>query len=217
MLYLGHRSFKIPHRNIEQQINARESGNMQKQRQKMGTVKIIGGKWKTRKVLFRDSPGLRPTLARTRETLFNWLRPYILDSHCLDLFAGSGALGFEALSQGASFLTCVDNNLTSINDITKQAALFETGITAVHGDSVAFLRGTSEAFDIIFIDPPYSQEKLFDDVLSIITKKNLAGKFLYIETSDIRYLNEIENKFPLKIHRTSKSGQSHFSIVIPKI
>ena len=105
-------------------------------------LRIVGGKWKGRKLTFPKNQDLRPTLSRTRETLFNWLRPSILNSSCLDLFAGSGALGFEAMSQGASTLTFVEKDRDAFQNIQKQAVLLEAKITSFHVDAIEFLELT---------------------------------------------------------------------------
>ena len=133
---------------------------MSKKTNKRNHLKIIGGKWKGRKVTFTDASGLRPTLTRTRETLFNWLRPYITDSTVLDLFAGSGSLGFEAISHGAINLTFVEIDRSTLQHLKSQTALFDQNITAIKGDAINFLNQTNKTFDIIFLDPPYKENKL---------------------------------------------------------
>ena len=126
---------------------------MSKKTNKRNHLKIIGGKWKGRKVTFTDASGLRPTLTRTRETLFNWLRPYITDSKVLDLFAGSGSLGFEAISQGAINLTLVELDRSTLQHLKSQTALFDPNIAVIQGDAIQFLNQTKKTFDIIFLDP----------------------------------------------------------------
>lgn len=169
-------------------------------------LRIVGGKWKGRKLTFPSNQNLRPTLSRTRETLFNWLRPSILNSSCLDLFAGSGALGFEAMSQGASTLTCVEKDRDAFQNIKKQAVLLEAKITSFHGDAIEFLELTDENFDIAFLDPPYSQPYLIENALSVILKKNLIKHFLYIEVLNLGQLKELETKFSIRLLKSSKNG-----------
>lgn len=119
-------------------------------------LRIIGGQWRSRVITFDDLPGLRPTPQRVRETLFNWLQPTILASRCLDLFAGSGALGFEAASRGAKAVTQVENNLQAYRSLTANAkALNAMQITLVHQDAMAFLAGAAEPYDLVFLDPPF--------------------------------------------------------------
>ena len=169
-------------------------------------LRIVGGKWKGRKLTFPNNQDLRPTLSRTRETLFNWLRPSILNSSCLDLFAGSGALGFEAMSQGASTLTFVEKDRDAFQNIQKQAVLLEAEITSFHGDAIEFLELTDENFDIAFLDPPYSQPHLIENALSVILKKNLIKHFLYIEVLSLGQLKELETKFFIRLLKSSKNG-----------
>ncbi|UPW19064.1 16S rRNA (guanine(966)-N(2))-methyltransferase RsmD [Agarivorans sp. TSD2052] len=124
-----------------------------------GQVRIIAGQWRGRKLKVLNSEGLRPTTDRVKETVFNWLSPYLHNSHCLDLFAGSGSLGFEALSRFASFTTFIEKdalatkqlkaNLQLLNVSSEQANLVNT-------DALQWLKQRpSEAYDIVFIDPPF--------------------------------------------------------------
>lgn len=122
-----------------------------------GRIRIIGGKWRGKRLMVPNVAALRPTPDRIRETIFNWLSPYLLQAHCLDLFAGSGVLGLEALSRGAASATLVDSDSKVIH------ALHET-ITALHANDVATVyqavlpQGLSvhaKPFNIVFIDPPY--------------------------------------------------------------
>lgn len=89
-----------------------------------GKVRIISGKWRSRNVIFPEVPDLRPTASRIRETIFNWLLTYIVGANCLDLFAGSGALGFEALSRGAAHVTFIDRSNQVINALKKKCSYF---------------------------------------------------------------------------------------------
>ncbi len=179
---------------------------MRKKTNNRNHLKITGGKWKGQKVTFRNVPDLRPTLSRTRETLFNWLRPYVTNSVCLDLFAGSGSLGFEAMSQGASFLTFVDSDRRTVQHLKSQVALFDSSIGTLHGDAVKFLKQTNETFDIAFLDPPYAQPDLIDDALTVMIQKCLISQFLYIETLSLNHLQNLEKKFPIKLIKSSKNG-----------
>lgn len=119
-------------------------------------LRIIAGKWRGRKLTFPDVEGLRPTPDRVRETVFNWLQPYLGFSHCLDLFAGSGALGFEAASRGAEHVVMVESNMQATQQLRQHCDM----LVAEHCDVEAktaqqFLTANSEQFDIVFIDPPY--------------------------------------------------------------
>ncbi len=120
-------------------------------------MRIIGGDWRSRCITFIDAPGLRPTPVRVRETLFNWLRDDIIASRCLDLYAGSGALGFEAASRGAKSVTQVENNALACRALKENAiALAAEQVKIVQSDVMRYLAGEAETFDVIFIDPPFA-------------------------------------------------------------
>jgi len=121
-------------------------------------VRIIGGKWRGRKLVFPDRPDLRPTLGRVRETLFNWLGADIDGSRCLDLFAGSGALGFEALSRSAASVVFVDTDRRAVRCLKDNAARLEAGerVTIVAGRAERILRQAADPFEVIFVDPPFA-------------------------------------------------------------
>ena len=123
-----------------------------------GELRIIGGDWRSRKLTFPDSGGVRPTPARTRETLFNWLNFHLAGARCLDLFAGSGALGLEALSRGADDCVFVDHTPVLVHALNHNLALLQAKSARVVGKDIgAFLAGPGEGFDIVFIDPPFRQ------------------------------------------------------------
>lgn len=120
-------------------------------------VRIIGGKFRGRKIDFPQAQGLRPTPDRVRETLFNWLMHDIRGVRCLDAFAGSGALGFEALSRGAAHVTLVEQNRLVFNHLLTVSRSFNAPeLSVIHGDALAFLSTTRETFDLIFLDPPFA-------------------------------------------------------------
>lgn len=128
---------------------------------KASQLRIIGGRWRGRKIVFTPLPGLRPTPDRLRETLFNWLMPSIQGARCLDLFAGSGALGFEALSRGASEVHFVEQDKATCRQLRDTAKQLETQDALVHcDDGLNFLQSCHERFDIIFLDPPFQQNLL---------------------------------------------------------
>lgn len=119
-------------------------------------VKIIGGQWRGTKLPIIMRPQLRPTASRTRETLFNWLNSTISGSSCLDLFAGSGALGFEAVSRGAYKATLIDNDADVAALLKEHAVRLDTSaIEIVCHDALQFLLQTQDQYDIIFLDPPF--------------------------------------------------------------
>lgn len=121
-----------------------------------GALRIIAGRWRGRRIMVPDLPGLRPTPDRVRETLFNWLQPVIAGARCLDLFAGSGALALEALSRGAAEVVAVERDRAAADRLRATAGQFGTdGLQVVCDDALAYLAGTPEPFDVVFLDPPF--------------------------------------------------------------
>lgn len=149
-------------------------------------LRIISGIWRSRIIEFDPVSGLRPTGDRIRETLFNWLAPHIPGARCLDLFSGSGALGFEAISRGASHCTLVDSNSTVTKKLNEQISLLQaTNIVVEQRDVLEFL-STSPAkpFDTVFIDPPFALELLTPTCNLLKNNQWLsADAFIYCEQS----------------------------------
>ncbi|RAP59336.1 16S rRNA (guanine(966)-N(2))-methyltransferase RsmD [Oleiagrimonas sp. MCCC 1A03011] len=128
-----------------------------------GQVRIIGGSLRGSVLRVADAPGLRPTPGRVRETLFNWLQPFIAGARCLDLFAGTGALGMEALSRGARAVTFVERDAAAARALQANLQRLNQDKGDVRGaDAFDYLRGTASPFDIVFLDPPFAQA-LWDD------------------------------------------------------
>ena len=150
---------------------------------KPGSVRIIGGRWRGTRLPVPDRPGLRPTSDRVRETLFNWLQPQLPGARVLDLFAGSGALGLEALSRGAASAQLVEADAQlALNLKALGGRLDATSQLDVHaGDALAWLRaGPEGAFDIAFIDPPFDAG-LWDPVLALLPARMAAQAWIYTE------------------------------------
>lgn len=125
------------------------------------TLRIIGGAWRGRKLRFPATAALRPTPDRVRETVFNWLGTHTLGSRCLDLFAGSGALGLEAVSRGAAHATFVERDICAARELRARLAEWGAADARVeHTDALAFLAGAASAFDIVFLDPPFDSDLL---------------------------------------------------------
>lgn len=151
----------------------------------MNTVRIIGGQWRRRVLRFPDSEGLRPTPDRVRETLFNWLGQDLAGRSCLDLFAGSGALGFEAASRGADKVVMVDNSPKVLAALEANARLLgaDGRLEIVRADAVKFassLRAAGLRFDVLFLDPPYKQGWL-DRLSALLPELLTADGALYVE------------------------------------
>lgn len=134
-------------------------------------LRIIGGEWRGRRLRFAGGAGLRPTADRNRETLFNWLQPHIAGSRCLDLFAGSGALGFEAASRGAGHVLLVERHRRTLAALQENIGLLaaDDRVTVHGGDALSLLAGgAAQPFDIIFLDPPF-QNALLEPALRGLT------------------------------------------------
>ena len=126
-----------------------------------GQVRIIAGQWRGRKLPVLALPGLRPTPDRLRETLFNWLMPMLPGAHCLDLFAGSGALGLEAASRGAASVLLIEQQAQSVTQLRNNIrTLNAPQLTVQQADALAFLQGPAQPFDLVFVDPPFQQNLL---------------------------------------------------------
>lgn len=155
-------------------------------------VRIIAGRWRGRWVEFDPHPQLRPSSDRLRETLFNWLQSFPPPKHCLDLFAGSGALGFEAASRGAVQVTLVDSNAAVCQRLREHVGLFKAdNIAVAQQDASEFLRqcqshdmGSAMHFDLVFIDPPFAAELQLDYLQQVIESQTLAANALIFLEAD---------------------------------
>lgn len=147
-----------------------------------GKYRIIGGQWRGRKVAIADAKGLRPTPDRVRETLFNWLAKAVRNAACLDLFAGSGALGVEALSRGARSVVFVEKNRLASTHLQDQLDVLGAEAEIVCADALVYLRGPVRKFDIVFLDPPYP-DKLLAPAMQALEDYGWLGKdaFVYAE------------------------------------
>ncbi len=147
-------------------------------------VRIIGGECRGRILQFPDAPGLRPTTDRVRETLFNWLQFDIPGARCLDLFAGSGVLGFEAASRGAGHVVLVEQSRRVFAMLEKNRATLNFGdrVDLVCKDALQWLVQNGEAFDIIFLDPPFGHAMLQSAIDALAVSPAVkSGTRLYIE------------------------------------
>ncbi|MFZ3390710.1 16S rRNA (guanine(966)-N(2))-methyltransferase [Buttiauxella gaviniae] len=172
-----------------------------------GQIRIIGGQWRGRKLPVPDSPGLRPTTDRVRETLFNWLAPTMVDATVLDCFAGSGALGLEALSRYASRATLLEMDRNVSQQLQKNlATLKATNGKVVNTNTLNFLAQPGEPHSIVFVDPPF-RKGLLEETLALLESNGwLANEALiYVES-------EVENGTPAvpgrwSLHREKVAGQ----------
>ncbi|WP_100637883.1 16S rRNA (guanine(966)-N(2))-methyltransferase RsmD [Marinobacter salexigens] len=173
-----------------------------------GELRIIGGDWRSRKLRFPDAGGVRPTPARTRETLFNWLSSHIAGSDCLDLFTGSGALGLEALSRGAGQATLVDNNTALATALRGNLRLLgsEAGTVVCANVDTYLSQRTRQPFDIVFMDPPFHQGWL-TKLLPLLDSQSWVkpGGWVYVEhESDLPTPATPAN---WQLHRQKTAGQ----------
>ncbi|MGA7800791.1 MAG: 16S rRNA (guanine(966)-N(2))-methyltransferase RsmD [Gammaproteobacteria bacterium] len=180
-------------------------------------LRIIGGDWRGRRLAFPPVTGLRPTPDRVRETLFNWLAPVICGARCLDLFAGSGALGLEAASRGAAEVVLVDSDrrvAAVLRDHVNR--LQATGVHVVLSDALAFLDGPGQPFDVVFLDPPFGQGLLAPCVARLAAGGWLAANsHLYLEAE--RALAEPPLPAGWEIVRSKAAGQVGYHLARPHV
>ena len=148
-----------------------------------GRFRIIAGQWRGRRFAIPDEADVRPTPDRVRETLFNWLAPVIAGARCLDLYAGSGALGLEALSRGAGRVVFVDRSRGALRQIGAHLETLQSnGGETVHMDAMKFLEGPATPFDIVFLDPSYRQGLIGPAMARLVERSWLApGAGVYLE------------------------------------
>ena len=172
-----------------------------------GQIRIIGGQWRGRKLPVSESPGLRPTTDRVRETLFNWLAPSIVDANCLDCFAGSGALGLEALSRYAANATLLEMERGVAQQLQKNlATLKASNAKVVNTNTLAFLAQAGAPHNIVFVDPPF-RKGLLEETLKLLENNGWLSDeaLIYIES-------EVENGLPpvpenWHVYREKVAGQ----------
>ena len=157
-------------------------------------LRIIGGEWRGRKLRFPDAPNLRPTPDRVRETVFNWLAADINGAQVLDLFAGSGALGFEALSRGAKHVTFIDSHKKVTHALKEHLALLQAKDKAevLSMDGEKFLKTDAKKFDLVFLDPPYHLDLMSKVVMLLEDNGWLSDNaLLYLEIERRQSLPEL--------------------------
>jgi len=194
-----------------------------------GKVRVIGGSWRGRSIKVADLPGLRPTADRTRETLFNCLGQRVDDLTCLDMFAGTGALGFEALSRGAKLVHMIEQSPKAIQLIKENyQSLSRDGalghLDLMRGDAIHQVTNLlDDSVDITFIDPPFSQEDLYSKALAqaLRINKKTIGSAIYIEHPKNVVIEQLLKEIPKnadlwEIRRTIRSGMAIGSLLAPK-
>ena len=177
-------------------------------------LRIIGGEWRSRVIEFPDTEGLRPTANRVRETLFNWLGQALHGKRCLDLFAGSGALGFEAASRGASEVVMVENNRLVLEALkTNQEKLIAPQCRLIPQDATEFLARNQERFDIVFLDPPFGSG-LMATFLDQLEPHLSAHGQVYVEWGEpIEAVISTIRKSDWQLAKQGKAGAVHFGLL----
>ncbi len=175
-----------------------------------GKLRIIGGKWRSRKLDIIDAQGLRPTPDRVRETLFNWLQPSIDGAVCLDLYAGTGALGFEALSRGADRVVMVDSNAAAVKALHAHASKLDAAGLEIHcADAMQWLEGAEGRFDVVFLDPPFAKGLLGKTLECLLSSRLLLqDTLIYVESDQAFTFDD------LRVHtvRRARAGNVHFRL-----
>lgn len=173
--------------------------------------RIIGGQWRGRRLSFPDVAAIRPTPDRVRETLFNWLQPHILGARCLDLFAGSGAVGLEALSRGAATVTFVEQERPVAEVIRQHMQLLNGSGTVVEQEALSFLKRESASYDLLFLDPPFGKG-LIAEVSRLLEKQGLihANSLIYIESEQPVTAEELPCGF--EVYREKWAGQVWYGL-----
>ncbi len=194
----------------------------------MGKVRIIGGSWRGRVLLVEDAPGLRPSADRVRETLFNLLGQVLDDQICVDCFAGTGALGLEALSRGARQVHILEKASNAFKALQKNISSFKleevTGeLILQKTDALTYLaKLPSQAIDVVFIDPPFAQPELLQQALLQAKRILRVGPSaaIYLEhPSTLKIetlLTELKLDQELIIKRSIRSGQAIGTLLVPK-
>jgi len=171
-------------------------------------VRIIGGEWRSRLISFPAARVLRPTPDRVRETLFNWLGQDLTGLACLDLFAGSGVLGFEAASRGAVRVTLVDASRAVCANLRRNADnLRPNGLEVVCADALQFLASRECGYDIAFVDPPYHKGWI-ERIVPLLSRVMLADALVYVEAE-----HALADSAGWAVIRRGRAGQVHFHLL----
>ncbi len=174
----------------------------------MNKVRIGAGEFRSRIIQFPDAEGLRPTPDRVRETLFNWLGQSLYGRTCLDLFAGSGALGFEAASRGAERVVMVEKSLPAFRALKENAErLGCRDVIIRHQDGLEFVARDVERFDVIFLDPPF-QSGYLPGILDSLPRHLKEGGMVYVESG-----SAMAAPAPWNVLKSGRAGQVWFQLI----
>ena len=192
----------------------RRKGNTQSRKVRPGRLRIVAGKWRSRLLRVADIPDLRPTSERIRETVFNWLGGSVRNARCLDLYAGTGALGFEALSRGAAYVDFVESSGVAVGALETARSELDAENSRVHRrDAVDFLRASAGAqYDIVFLDPPYASDAIAKLCRLLAEEERVAAAALvYYEQPKAR--QDIEFPPAWRVTHDKTAGQVRFGLV----
>lgn len=171
-------------------------------------VRIIGGAWRSRLIAFPSRKDLRPTPDRVRETLFNWLGQDLTGKTCLDLFAGSGALGFEAASRGARRVVMVESDPATFRALQASRELLKAGaVELARADALEFLRSDTGQYDVVFLDPPFKSD-YWRRVAPLLPRRLGPGALVYHESAPGR-----ETAPEWEVHRQGRAGQVRYQLL----
>jgi len=190
----------------------RRQQNTSQKKPSGGFVRIISGSWRGRKLPVHDLEGLRPTIDRVKETLFNWLAQEVPHSTCLDVFSGSGGLGFEAASRQAKLVTLLEMNPKAAKQLADNAKeLKADNINVVNTDALSYLRNQGTPHDLVFIDPPFRKGLLAETVQLLENNGWLTDDaIIYVETEKELALESMPENWEL--YRDKTTGQSSYRL-----
>ena len=176
-------------------------------------LRIIGGEWRSRRLSFPDAPGLRPTPDRVRETLFNWLAPYVEGAKVLDLFAGSGALFLEALSRGAAMGQALDASSLAVSSLKEHLGTLRCTVGQVQtADALRYLETQpATAYDLVFLDPPFNQN-LLPAVCALLEQRQWLAEDAWVYTESESAPSTLGLPENWRLHREQKSGRVYYSL-----
>ncbi|CAK9891819.1 MULTISPECIES: 16S rRNA (guanine(966)-N(2))-methyltransferase RsmD [Pseudomonas] len=178
-----------------------------------GQLRIIAGEWRSRRLGFPDAPGLRPTPDRVRETLFNWLAPYIEGAKVLDAYTGSGALYLEALSRGAGESVALDSNPAAIASLRQNLETLRCPRgQVIQTDAQRYLQGEPKlAFDLVFLDPPFNQG-LLPTTCALLEERHWLAENAWIYTESETPPSTLQLPGNWRLHREKKAGQVYYAL-----
>ncbi|EGU36181.1 hypothetical protein VII00023_04237 [Vibrio ichthyoenteri ATCC 700023] len=193
-------------------MQRRRQQNTSQKKTSTGFIRIISGLWRGRKLPVHDAEGLRPTTDRVKETVFSWLAQDVPQAKCLDLFAGSGGLGFEAASRQAEMVTLIELNPAAFKQLQQNiTALKASNITAQNTDALSFLKQPGTPHHVVFIDPPFRKGLLSEAIVLLEQNGWLADDaMIYIETEKELNIEGLPESWQL--HREKNAGQVRFRL-----